>query len=381
MRTSLFIMTLAATLMAGPLRADDFPGSIPAEIATAAKDLLTTIDSVKQTSVEVGQFVPVGNSRANGGPGVRLELIQALERLRKGIVRDEAPLALQGKFLQIDDPGNKSEEGQDQVPLVAEKLTLELIDKSTGEPIIAKPVFIRRLRDIAAIEGVVAHIDPDADSRGQNNELRKAKQHPDGCVDDDATTIRSKSGSPYSLQIAVKKKDDGKEVKAAPRKATIDKGQPFVNIDKGELYELVFHNQSDEEVGVSIKIDGIDVFTFSDDRNPKTEGPKFTHYIVAKQSNLTLPGWHKTNDAKRNDNFLSFLVTEYGKGAASKFPTQAQGNIGVITIAVGKSHAAGGKAKSGAETGFGPPVKGDVKEVQRLVDPPHDFISVRYLRQ
>jgi hypothetical protein len=96
---------------------------------------------------------------------------------------------------------------------------------------------------------------------------------------------------------------------------------------------------------------------------------------------LVIPGWFNTIDTKRKDNFLRFLVTEYGQGAASKFPTQSQGQIGVVTVQISKSHLPGsGQAKSSAETGFGPPVQAELKALERLIDPPHDFISLRYLR-
>ena len=46
--------------------------------------------------------------------------------------------------------------------------------------------------------------------------------------------------------------------------------------------------------------------------------PKFTHYIIDPKSHMDVTGWYVTSDPKRNDNVLSFLITELGKGAASK---------------------------------------------------------------
>jgi hypothetical protein len=197
----------------------------------------------------------------------------------------------------------------------------------------------------------------------------------------DGTRIRSKQDSPFTLQVAVKPLAGADTADAKPRQPVVDKGQAFVSIDKGEVYELLFHNSSQVEVAVSVKVDGIDMFTFSDDRDKRTGQPQYSHFIVSKGQTLLIPGWFKTIDTKRKDNFLRFLVTEYGQGAASQFPTQSQGQIGVVTVQVSKSHMPGsGRAKSSAETGFGPPVKADLQPVERLIDPPHEFISVRYLR-
>src|SRR5262249_15133236 len=143
-------------------------------------------------------------------------------------------------------------------------------------------------------------------------------------------------------------------------------------IQKEELYEIRVHNRSKNEIAVSVKIDGIDSFEFSDDRNPTTGRPIFAHWIVAPGGTLKLPGWHKTNDPKRDDTFLSFLVTDYGKGASSKLAGRSQGEVGVITVAISNSHdpsSSKGTAKSGAETGFGPPVKGLLKPIERRIDP------------
>ena len=71
-------------------------------------------------------------------------------------------------------------------------------------------------------------------------------------------------------------------------------------------------------------------------------------------------------------------MTEYGQGAASKFPTQSQGKVGTITVGIARSHPPG--TKGGSETGFGPPVEVKQEPVKRDIDAPHEFISVRYTR-
>jgi len=99
--------------------------------------------------------------------------------------------------------------------------------------------------------------------------------------------------------------------------------------------------------------------------------------ILAPKSEQTIVGWHRTIDPKRKDNFLSFLVTEYGQGAASKFPAKTQGKVGTITVSFANSFPFG---RSGSETGFGPPREVKQTAVKRSFDPPHDFVTIRYNR-
>src|SRR5206468_1525332 len=92
-----------------------------------------------------------------------------------------------------------------------------------------------------------------------------------------------------------------------------------------DIYEVRVTNNSTEEAAVTLTIDGIDVFAFSDIKDAKTGKPRFSHYIVAPKTSHTIVGWHKTNAVS-----LGFLVTEYGKGASSQL--KSTGDVGVLTV-------------------------------------------------
>jgi hypothetical protein len=168
-----------------------------------------------------------------------------------------------------------------------------------------------------------------------------------------------------------------------PARAVVSKGGfPFVDIQRDEVYAIRIHNNQPDklEAAVGIAIDGIDVFHFSTIRHAATGEPKYTHFIVPPGESL-ITGWHKTNQSAD-----SFLVTEYGKGAASQAKI-SRGKIGVITIkfALAWSGDAVPEAEKGArdggnETGQGPPTKTDLKEADRHVGVLRDTISVRYTR-
>jgi hypothetical protein len=167
------------------------------------------------------------------------------------------------------------------------------------------------------------------------------------------------------------------EAPAEPRAARKEEGQAFVDIKRSEIYEIRLHNATTDEAGVTITIDGLDVFAFSEVRNPKTGGPKYTHYIIRPGKAETIVGWHLRDNPP--DNYSSFLVTEYGKGASSRAVSQARAKRGVITVTFAPAHK--GKPRSaGDETGFGPPRSVRVEPVQRTIGPVREVVSIRYTR-
>jgi hypothetical protein len=374
------VVFIVAFMRSGCANADT-PGSIPAELTDAATAILKIMNDLGQTQLQIGPFVPVGDSQANGGPGIRLELLEALQRARKGVINKDSKLAVQGKFAIVDDPDDKKTVGK---RLIVEKLTLEVIGIRPLDFEKTITIYIRRLRDIAILEGVTLSLDQNNPNvRSQNAQLREVvdnrKKH---LPQIEGSKVRSGKGSPYALEFLVM---NGPSDTPRPLEARLDdEGFPNVSISKQQLYELNFYNDSKSEVGISIKIDGIDVFAFADpaERDTGTGKPRYSHFIIPAREKTTIQGWFQHVDRARDDNVRRFLVTEYGQGAASKFPTNAQGTVGVVTVEVSNAvkEDPAVQRRGGAETGFGPPAKVNFKPVQRSIDPPHDFISVRYLR-
>ena len=190
-------------------------------------------------------------------------------------------------------------------------------------------------------------------------------------------------------------------VSGPPDEVLVEEVTAPQDVHVGEVYEVRVVNFSSHEIAVSLAIDGIDHFTFSEDRtavlddrgkpvagpdSKPVQRPKFSHWIVGpakagKPGEVLILGWHKTADPKRKDNVMSFLVTEYGKGAASKFPTQAQGKVGLITVGISRSFKDGElRPRSANETGFGPDRELKQEVVKRFIDAPHEFVTVRYNR-
>ena len=83
-------------------------------------------------------------------------------------------------------------------------------------------------------------------------------------------------------------------------------GFAVVKIRRDEIYAIKLINDTPHDAAVTLTIDGLSVFAFS-------ENAKYTHWVVPHKQTLTVPGWHRTN--KVSD---SFVVTEYAKSAVAE---------------------------------------------------------------
>jgi hypothetical protein len=303
-----------------------------------------------------------------------------LNELQPGLVQKKANLSLRGRYDKVADPRDAN--------LILIKVTAEITD-GTGNRIDEKFAELRDTSLIAGLLGSTVSLPPAAPREKRNEILQKSLDKssfvPEGSL------IRSAPGRPYAVEILVAPIQDAPQdakgwAKVPAREARAEDGQPFVDIKQDEVYAIRIHNDfkhGDDvyEAAVVVAIDGIDVFNFSQVRDPKSNKPKYTHF-VCPQGQSIICGWHKTNE--QSD---AFLVTEFGKGAASKAKI-ARGKIGVITVkfALAWTGAAVPEAEKGArdagnETGFGPPILTHLKEVERHVGVVRDVISVRYSRR
>jgi len=351
-------------------------------------------EKLDQKSVRIGLFSPSDNDKSQSGGAFMSELNAALGKF----VNPIAALEIKGDYGYINDPAHPGS----KVVAVRAKLFADGTEKKEFAPFEG---YISDASDIARLMGANVDFKDEYDPAKRNKELQdglppgphKSPKHPAFVHGRGDTLVSPTKDSPYAVEIRTLLLADFGKQKAGARQAELVDGEPFVEIEKDELYEVRALNYSDHEVAVSLVIDGIDQFTFSDDRGEDGR-PKYKHYIVdaAKNGNpgqVLINGWHKTakklTDADRRQgkgNELSFLVTEYGKGAASKFPTQSQGKVGTITVGFAKSYlrrtygTVGSAAPGSTETGFGPAVESKQTPVVRTTDDPSAFVTVRYSR-
>lgn len=388
------IRTMAATLLAltvvGKGLADDGAGvrDVAAALANKVKEVCGGLKP-PQTVIRVGHFSPTGDlaRMGGGGAGFADELAAALG----AFASPNAALEVSGNIVFIHDP-LKPDETRIEVK------NTRLLNSNGDSEADFKTLYgsIRKASDIARLTGVTVSFKPDTEyapdlpSNGRKKDILDAlpqrpesggpPQPPKTTAHLDGTLVRARADSPYAVEIRTAPVTDLKAVTAL-RPESKD-GLAFVDVPIGQVYEVRVLNESREEIAVSLSIDGIDQFTFTEDR--KSDGrPRYTHWIVdpgtkAIPSEVLILGWHKTASKMRTDSVLSFLVTKYGQGAASKFPQEAQGKIGLITVGISRSFPKG--SRSGAETGFGPPREVKQTVVERRIDDPHEFITIRYTR-
>lgn len=341
------------------------------DLRKATQDLATKVkELIKESKVRIGRFTPTGQDGANAGDGIGAELAVALG----ASVDPKASLEVKGDYGFFQDEANPA--------LRVVRIDAKVVNLDTGKALsnLTLEAVVRNNPDIARLLNYTGPLDPKGDQESRNKELQRRNGKKTVFID--GSLVSSSQDSPYAVELRVKPLKDHDKHTAQPRAAKDIDGQAFVAIDQGELYEVRIVNRARHEVAVTLHIDGLDVFTFSEERDPQSGRPRFSHFIVPpaqddKPGSGVIVGWQKTIVADRKDKFLAFLVTENGKGAASKFPTLTQGKVGVLTLSFSRSYPKGSRA---GETGFGPEIDRPVKAVERDIDPAHDFVTIRYQR-
>ena len=125
-------------------------------------------------------------------------------------------------------------------------------------------------------------------TKGQRNKEIKLRLG-DPKVVIDGSRIRATAESKLAVELFVKGEN---AVNSSPRAARAEEGLAFVDIKRGEIYEVVIHNGGDKEVAVALTIDGLDTFSFSELRDSKTNKPRYSHYVLAAGKSATIVGWH-----------------------------------------------------------------------------------------
>ena len=346
-----------------------------------------------KTTVAFDSIDQSANALGNFGPGLRAELMLAFEAVNMELeekgemfvtIGENATYTVQGRYSIGDDPDDLGTEAHKR--LLAVEVTIEItngVEKQSDFTF-----YLSRERDIIAAEGLnVSFGDRErSETRQAHIAIRKVREasfrtsvtSPKSPYHVDGSKIKTGRQSPYAIELLTRS-PVGQTY--SPRAPKSDGGPlPFVPVGVGEVYGVKIYNNSDQEIGVAMKIDGIDQFTFSEERDQSTGRPQFTSWIVAPNSSFTIKGWHVSADNSREDNLAAFQVTKYGEGA-SKFVKDVDPKTnGVITVAIANAFDPQGGKSSATETGFGPPVKQNQKVVHRTLEPPHEFLAIRYAR-
>jgi hypothetical protein len=347
------------------------PASASDELRNSLKKLAEGIlDVTGHKPVSIGQFSPTGLPYSNAGVGIEQVLRAELEVIEKGCVTAHAPYEVKGDYLLVHSPTDKERK---EIKIKARLIKIETGDEVELSSKAMLETYVSGTNTLAEITQVTGYVPPDGTKDERNKALQKQIKNPTVFVGGpEYTLISSHQGSPFAVEILVKSAESSGP--ALPRPAHVEHGFAYVDIQRNEIYELKIHNKTGRPVAVNVSIDGLDAFHFCKER--KADGrPKFSRF-VALQEVLPIVGWFITPEKA-----LSFLVTEYGKGAVS-YAGVARGQVGVIHVQFSEcsSLAYGAKPRGGNETGFGPPRKTSLKPVNYQFEPPHDFVTIRYNR-
>jgi hypothetical protein len=347
------VLVLAGLQAGGRLQAST---ELRKEMAVLAKSLKECLVEYGEDTVAMGQFVGPPQLGASGGPLLAQLLAEELIKL-KVAVKTRANLGIKGEYQDVIDHETKQMAVQIKVKLVDRNKTLLDLDRG----VLSNP-------DIAVLLGVTAHLPPKGSAKVRNDVVKASTD--EGKVFLDGTWAAADKNGPYYVQVRVNQK---------PRTPFKRDGQAFVSIDEGEVYTIRLCNTSEYDAAVSLAIDGINIFTFSE----VTGGdgtPAYEYIIVPRKSTVEIKGWHKTNEVSEG-----FQVTELAKSAAAFLRNTAK--VGTISASFHAAWVKNGPppadelpGRSASATGFGPPVNASYRIMPREIGVLRDIVCVRYSR-
>jgi hypothetical protein len=339
------------------------------EMAEVARNLKKLLDARSEDSIAVGQFKGASHLPSSSGPSITKVLSEELQKLGVNVKTRGVNLEVEGEYTDVEDEKTRQ---------LAAMLKGRVLDR-TGAVITEFERGIFGDAAIASVLGLTTQLAPSGGVEARDRQLREGIDHPSAYVA--GGRVAASAESPYALEVLVK---SAGPYRARPPK--IEDGLAYVPIARGELYAVGLINDSPNDTAVTLTIDGINVFAFSDLRDPQNGQPRYTQWIIPAKTRGEIIGWHRTNQASD-----TFQVTEYAKSAAAELKSTAP--IGTITATFSAAWPKGAAAppdepaqppsefsRSGDATGRGPQVATRFVEVERNFGVVRSSISVRYAK-
>jgi hypothetical protein len=367
--TAVAVLTPAPTSRADELRQG---------LGKMAGEIKKLLDGRKEDSIAVGPFSGPATLPTSAGPGIQQLLSEELQRL--GItVKARAKLGIKGEYKVIETP---SDEPSD-VPRSRRPKVLAIELKGTVEDNFGKPItdfsfkenVVKSESAFVDLIGVPVTLPPRATPEQRNKKLRESYDQPKTFVK--GTRVSANADDQLAIEVLI---DD------QPQPVKVEDGLAYLaeNIGRGKVYAVRLINDSDREMAVELKIDGLSMFQFSELRHkdgPNQGQPLYGSVIVEPHKHVVVRGWHCNNEQSKE-----FKVTAYPETAAASVNQTA--NVGTITANFRASwptnegppadEPSGQKGPDG--TGFGDTFNQKVQEVPRKVGVIRASVSVRYSR-
>ena len=364
-------LVLGIALSAGHCRASE---PIRTALTPVADDCQKWLAGRKYTAVCIAEIVGPRTYPTSAGPGIRLVMVELL-RQRQFEVKERAPIAISISYKPRDVADGRD---RDRKRLVVD---LRVVFSDSRETELDD--FETRIEHTEAVQiflgaSINRSASPDASGTGgEAVEFFEPKTHFDG------TTVLAGAKSPYGLEVRV----NGAAVPPQDRD-----GLAFTPLRREQEYTVRLFNRSETEAAVRLSIDGLNVFTFLEDKqpatladgkpNPRRGEPRFDLFLVPAGGSVEVPGWMISRSK-----VLGFKVTSYPDTALAQLGRD-QSPTGTITATFSAAWPKGQKPPAGEPptargpgddgTGFGKPKAIDARPVERQVGVVRASVSVRY---
>lgn len=354
--TSLIFILLLGVVLPSHAQAST---NLRQELSIVAKNIARFLKGRDEDSIAIGQFTGPPQLVATGGPGIIHILTQELKKQNIEVKR-RAKLGIKGEYRDVIDA--KSDQ-------LAAEIKGQIVDRS-GEVLLSFSRGIFGDSTLSSLFGTTVQLSPNASTKTRDKQLVDSLDHPKVTITNHR--IRTAAGSPYAIEILVKSGDS--YIPVTPKNKD---DLAFVSIKRDQVYAIRLINDSDHDAGVTLTIDGLNTFSFS-------ENKEYTQFVIPAGKTGLIEGWHRNNQVSD-----AFLVTEYAKSAAAEL-NQSGGNLGTITASFSAAWAANQKAptdeprkpnqfaRSANATGRGPKVEAEYNEVARQFGVIRGAVSVRY---
>ena len=242
------------TVLAGPVRADE---ALRTELAAIARGIAEAVKGLGHDTVAVGEFTGPAQLATSSGPVITKTLAEELSK--NGVaVKRVAAVGVKGEFEDVKDK---------QSGLLAARIKGTVTDR-TGQVLFTFSRGVFGDNVLAALFGTTAKLPPDLSPAKRNAELEKSLDKPKVHVQ--GAQVSAAADSPYAVEILAAPQPGGRY---ASRPATIQDGLAFVPLRRGEVFGVKLINRSPHDAAVTLTIDGLNLYAFSDLKNPKTGGP------------------------------------------------------------------------------------------------------------
>jgi hypothetical protein len=306
--------------------------------------------------VAVGGFVARSHLESNASKAIQKMLSEQLVA-KKVEINARAAHEIQGNYQNFNDQKSGA---------VGVMVAARLVDGAGRTVVEFAPRGIFGDETVASLLGITIDF-PKTDRPDERGKaVRKQIENPD--VHLEKVRIKASPDSPYAVEIHVKR---GREYN--PQPATKTGGRAFVPIAADEVFAVLLVNDSEHEAAVSLSLDGLSMFAFSEN--------DYSFVFVPKKSAVRIDGWHLSNQKS-----AEFKVREIPQGKDEAIKLKDRGDLGVITAVFSaawerKEDQPKDEAllpRSATFVDKGDVIGRDFKEVRRFVGRVRSTVSVRY---